>query len=166
MADTPGSGIDRRSGVPLRLQLASIFRERIRSGQLPPGAQTPSGPALADEYVVSRYTADRALDLLASEGLVRRVAGQGTIVVGGVPAREVVEVPPGCKVTARLPGAEEHELLIPPGVPVLVISYPGGAEQVYPADRVIMVAVETGAPRPRGKRKASGPSKRPALATT
>ena len=133
---TGSGGIDRRAGVGLRLQLAALVREKIRSGALPAGSLTPSGPALADEYGVSRYTADRALDLLAAEGLVRRVAGQGTIVVGAVAARQVIEVPAGARVSARLPGAAEAGMLIPPGVPVLVVTGPGGAQAAYPADSV------------------------------
>lgn len=126
--------------MPLRVQLAAILREMIRSGQLSPGTPTPSGPALANEFGVSRYTADRALDLLASEGLVQRVAGIGTIVTCAVPATEVIQILPGTKVTARLPSSDEDFMALPPGVPVLVIESPGAEKRVAAADRTVILA--------------------------
>lgn len=128
--------IDPRAGVPLRIQLASILRERIRRGELAPGQAAPSGPQLADDFGVSRYTADRALDLLASEGLVERVTGIGTIVRAGIAPAEVVWIGPGARVSARMPTGTERGGL-PPGVPVLVIETPGGATQVLAADRTV-----------------------------
>lgn len=132
--------IDLASVVPRRVQLAALLRERIRSGALPPGAAVPSGPALADRYGISRYTADRALDLLASEGLVRRVAGVGTIVTAAGQPAAVIDVGPGARITARLPGAGEAALSLPPGVAVLVIEQ-DGQTTVAPGDRTVIRTV-------------------------
>lgn len=141
--------VDPRTGIPKRVQLAGLLREKIRAGELPPGSPTPSGPALADEYQVSRYTADRALDLLASEGLVQRVSGVGTIVVDAGPAEEIIQVAPGAVIRARMPAAAERaQASLPPGVPVLVIEVPGQGQRVAPADRTVIQTV----PAPRSGR--------------
>lgn len=133
--------VDPRTGIPLRAQLAGLLREKIRSGELPPGSPTPSGPALADEYRVSRYTADRALDLLASEGLVQRISGVGTVVVSAGPPQAIITVPAGNEIRARMPAAGERARLgLPAGVPVLVVTDPGSgaAPAVYGGDRTII----------------------------
>lgn len=131
--------VDPRAGIPKRLQLAAIIRERIRSGELPPGSTVPSGPALSDDYGVSRYTADRALDLLASEGLVQRISGVGTIVTDSGPGHTEITAPPGASITARMPAAAERQQLgMPPGVPVLVIEAPDGTGGIHAADRTVI----------------------------
>lgn len=132
--------VDPRTGITLRAQLAALLREKIRSGDLAPGSVTPSGPALADEYRVSRYTADRALDLLAAEGLVQRISGVGTVVVDAGPPRKVVTAPAGARISARMPAAGERAAIgLPAGVPVLVIDPGGGREAgVYGADRTVI----------------------------
>ena len=57
-----------------------LLSERIASGAIAPGARLPGEPALAAEHGVSRMTARRALDRLASAGLVERRPGAGTFV--------------------------------------------------------------------------------------
>lgn len=129
--------MDPRAGIPLRIQLAGLLRMKIRTGELSPGQATPSGPALAGEYGVSRYTADRALDMLSAEGLVQRIAGVGTVVVAATSQPETVDAPPGALIRARMPtAAERAEHSLPPGTPVLCMDVPGtAAPAVYGADR-------------------------------
>jgi len=57
-----------------------LLRDRIVGGELAPGSRLPGEPALATEHAVSRVTVRRALDLLETEGLVRRKPGSGTFV--------------------------------------------------------------------------------------
>lgn len=131
--------VDPRAGIPLRIQLAGLLRQKIRTGELSPGQPTPSGPALADEYKVSRYTADRALDMLAAEGLVQRVSGIGTIITATGPAEEIVDAPPGAEIRARMPSAAERASAgLPPGVPVLELGIPGQPPGVHAADRTVI----------------------------
>ena len=73
--------IDHLGEVPLYLQVASVLRDRIRSGELEVGRPLPSLPQIMGEYEVSRGTARRAADLLAEEGLVRTVPGKGRYVI-------------------------------------------------------------------------------------
>ena len=72
--------IIRGTPVPPWRQLAAILRERIKSGELPPGTQLPSALTLAGEYQVSVPTVRKAIDALKAEGLVTGVAGYGTFV--------------------------------------------------------------------------------------
>jgi GntR family transcriptional regulator len=88
--DDPGRRASRRGesraarfateAVPLYYQLGSVLREKILSGQSPPGDRLPTEAELSDEYGVSRITVRQALSALEEEGLIRREAGRGTFV--------------------------------------------------------------------------------------
>ena len=71
---------------PPYLQIVKRIREQIRSGELRDGDMVPSTRKLAAEWNVSWPTAAKALTMLQSEGLVRGVAGVGTVVCAGVTA--------------------------------------------------------------------------------
>ncbi|GJD52116.1 hypothetical protein OPKNFCMD_4878 [Methylobacterium crusticola] len=71
-------------------RLYLLLRDQISSGRLANGARLPGEPALAAEHGLSRATVRRALDLLASEGLVRKRAGSGTFVQCAAGSRPVV----------------------------------------------------------------------------
>jgi DNA-binding GntR family transcriptional regulator len=72
--------VDHDAAEPPYLQVASALRERIRSGQLPPGARVPSISYLMQEYGIARNTARRAVGVLVDEGLVTVRQGWGTFV--------------------------------------------------------------------------------------
>ena len=72
--------IDRDAATPIHKQLAALFREKIRSGELAPGARLPSTTRLQQEYEVSEVTAKNAMELLKQEGLVEGVSGRGRFV--------------------------------------------------------------------------------------
>lgn len=57
-------------------EIADGLQDRIRSGDLVPGAPVPSEAALASEYGVSRTTARRALVVLEEKGLIQGGAGR------------------------------------------------------------------------------------------
>ncbi|AOO83921.1 GntR family transcriptional regulator [Bosea vaviloviae] len=57
-----------------------LLRERIASGEISPGTRLASEPALALQHGVSRVTIRRALDSLATDGLIDRRVGAGTFV--------------------------------------------------------------------------------------
>ncbi|MFC9081850.1 GntR family transcriptional regulator [Streptomyces sp. NPDC057062] len=75
--------LDRDAMTPLYVQLASVLRDCIRSGEIPVGRRLPSQSELEAETggVVSRRTIKSALDLLAAEGLVQGVQGKGVFVI-------------------------------------------------------------------------------------
>ncbi len=72
--------LSERSPMPLYHRLYVILRDRIASGTYPEGTVLPSEFELTEAFSVSRITAKRALDELATEGLVERVRGRGTTV--------------------------------------------------------------------------------------
>jgi GntR family transcriptional regulator len=66
--------------VPPYLQIAEALRRKIDDGTLRPGDRVPSVRNLAAEYDVSGVTADKALSVLRSEGLLTGSAGVGSTV--------------------------------------------------------------------------------------
>ncbi len=76
--------VDHDAADPPYLQVAAALRDRIRSGDLPPGARVPSITYLMQEYGIARNTARRAIGVLADEGLVTVRQGWGTFVRGSV----------------------------------------------------------------------------------
>ncbi|MGW3148381.1 GntR family transcriptional regulator [Streptomyces sp. NPDC001177] len=70
-------------------EIADELRERIRSGELRPGARLPGEPALVRDHGVAKETARRALTMLVTEGLAVRRKGSGTYVREFQPIRRV-----------------------------------------------------------------------------
>lgn len=60
---------------------AAALRQRIASGEWAVAAQMPSRRALAESLGVAVGTVDRALGMLADEGMIEVVPGSGTFVV-------------------------------------------------------------------------------------
>lgn len=69
-----------RSSVALYIQLATLFRRYIESGEWPVGRQIPTIEELMVECGVARATIRQAISLLESEGLVSRFRAKGTFV--------------------------------------------------------------------------------------
>ena len=69
-----------RSRVPLYIQVASALRRRIETGDWQVGQQISTLEELEREFEVARVTVRQAVELLQSEGLVRRQQGRGTFV--------------------------------------------------------------------------------------
>ena len=74
------------SGVALYVQLASLLRHRIASGQWPVGHRMPSVEQMANEFGVARVTVRQAFAILVQEKLVTSLRGRGTH-VSGTPAK-------------------------------------------------------------------------------
>jgi len=69
-----------RSPVARYIQLATLFRNRISSGEWPVSSRIPNVDELAAEFVVARGTMREALGLLEQEGLLERLRAKGTFV--------------------------------------------------------------------------------------
>ena len=69
-----------REDVPKYLQLASIVREQIKSGELGPRRAAPSELYLSQRYGIARDTVRKAMGLLREQGYVYVVRGLGTFV--------------------------------------------------------------------------------------
>lgn len=74
----------RRADAPYA-QVAQHIRERVHGGELQPGDRVPSVRELAIDWDISKATADKALSVLRSEGLLMAVPGVGTQVAPAVP---------------------------------------------------------------------------------
>ena len=72
--------IDRESRVPPSQQIANDLRDRIASGEIPPGRRIPSLTELEQEWDVARDTLRKAVGILRAEGLVETVQGLGVFV--------------------------------------------------------------------------------------
>lgn len=73
-------------GVTVSARVAADIRERISTGEYPPGTKVPSTREITRSWGVAMATATRVLGLLRDEGLVQVVPGVGTV-VAGAPAR-------------------------------------------------------------------------------
>jgi GntR family transcriptional regulator len=69
-----------RSAVSRYIQLATLFRRRIESGQWKVGEQIPTVDTLSVDCGVARATIRQALGLIESEGLISRRRAKGTFV--------------------------------------------------------------------------------------
>jgi len=74
----------RRSPVPRYLQIAGVIRRRIEDGVWGPNEKISTLQELEAEFRVARVTVRQAVEVLQSEGLVRRIQGKGTFVSGAV----------------------------------------------------------------------------------
>lgn len=67
--------------MPIYVQLVTLFRRRIDSGEWPVGRQVPTLDELSAELGVARATIRHAVGYLESEGLIGRYRGRGTFVL-------------------------------------------------------------------------------------
>ena len=125
--------IDYESGEKVYLQIARIIRDRIIRGELPVGAQIPSGNQMKQEWGVNRLTGAQAVEELRKAGLVITRPGVGTF-VAATPAQQVVVLQPGDRVIARMPTEEERESLSTGFLtPVLIVTRSDGRVEAYSA---------------------------------
>ncbi|WP_102959633.1 UTRA domain-containing protein [Mangrovicella endophytica] len=71
-----------RPELPLYEQIKSSIDRRIETEEWPANFQVPSEEALADEFGASPLTVRRALRELQADGVLLRVQGRGTFVIG------------------------------------------------------------------------------------
>lgn len=76
----PKSMLDKKSPIPLYYQLVEAIRDRIRAGELMPGAQLPPERELGEQYGISRMTVRQALQYLISDDVLVARQGTGTFV--------------------------------------------------------------------------------------
>lgn len=66
--------------MPLYQKIMLLIEEKIKSGELAPGARLPAERKLAEALAVNRSTVIRALDELTAQGVLTRKKGSGTYV--------------------------------------------------------------------------------------
>ena len=87
---TPPSGlrVNRKSAVPVHVQLQTQMRHLINTGALKPGMQVPTVRQLAGFLRINRNTVARALADLYQDGYLESQQGRGTFVVDRPPSHE------------------------------------------------------------------------------
>ncbi|WP_327034228.1 GntR family transcriptional regulator [Micromonospora ureilytica] len=134
--------IDPRSHTPVYVQLADLLRQRIKSGDFPPGSALPSEARLTQEYGIGREAVRMSISLLRTEGLVNTVRGHGSH-VRDAPERRQIELLAGGSVIARMPtSAERRTMQLNEGVPVIEVHDAHGAVEVFPGDEVELTRPE------------------------
>lgn len=124
------------SSEPAYRRLARALEARIHRGEpgYEPGWALPTVERLARERGYGVDTVREAYGLLAHMGLVTIRQGYGVVVRTGRD-REIITVPAGSTVRARMPTfAEQDEWGLEPGVPMLVVG-----DRAWPADRYEVV---------------------------
>lgn len=130
---------------PVYRQLARVLEHRIRAQQAGygHGSVLPTTRELSRELGHGREAITDALALLEHLGLLTRRQGYGAQ-VREPREREVVHVPAGATVEARMPSLAEVDLWeLEPGVPMLVVD-----GRAYPADRYELWMGDDGEPPP------------------
>lgn len=72
--------IDKNSPIPYHYQLTEIIRKLISQEQWRQGDKLPSEREFCETFEISRITVRKALDSLATEGLIQTTKGIGTFV--------------------------------------------------------------------------------------
>lgn len=91
---------------PFYEQLRDVIRNKILSGEFPPGTAIPSENALAKQYGVHRLTLRNTIQILVDEGLLVTRKGRGAFVVGEKKQFEMDQFP-GYKKSLREKNTKE-----------------------------------------------------------
>lgn len=83
-ARTEGRRINEHINVPRYQQVFSALQQWIAQGHYPPLSRLEPEKQLCEIFGVSRITIRKALELLATEGLVKSVQGKGTFVQANI----------------------------------------------------------------------------------
>lgn len=70
------------SSTPLYSQIKNVIARRIHADEWPADFHVPGEEVLAEEFGASRLTVRRALRELQTEGMLVRIQGRGTFVIG------------------------------------------------------------------------------------
>lgn len=120
--------------------LAALLRAQITAGELAPGWALPSERQLRETYGLGKHTIRSALAMLRAEGLIVVRRGYGAIVRESADREDLV-LRPGDTAVSRMPSPDERERLgLDDGVPVVHVLRPDGTGDLYPADRIRIVA--------------------------
>lgn len=72
--------INKKSRIPIYIQLEELIRQEIASGSLRPGDSIPSEREYAELHEISRMTVRQAINNLVTAGILYRQKGKGTFV--------------------------------------------------------------------------------------
>ncbi|MGV0820183.1 histidine utilization repressor [Martelella sp. AMO21009] len=132
---------------PLYAQIKSAIDRRVEAAEWPADFRIPTEAELAEEFGASHLTVRRALRELQAEGVLIRVQGRGTFVVGPRMQCAVFNIPDMSEEIAQLGGAHSARVIqlcvLPKDSPLR------GMLQVGPEDAVFhsrLLHLEDGTP--------------------
>ena len=107
---------------PIWLQIRRSMAQAILNGAWPAGTRLPSELHLTEHYATARMTVNKAIQSLASEGLLARKPKVGTIVTERARERPVMEIWDAADAVHREGGHYSYRLIecgmIEPGAPI------------------------------------------------
>ncbi|OGF44702.1 MAG: hypothetical protein A2452_09190 [Candidatus Firestonebacteria bacterium RIFOXYC2_FULL_39_67] len=86
--------IEKKSGIPLYIQLAETIKTSILNGDLLPNQPFPFMEDLSRELDISMITVRKALNLLEQENLIYKIKGTGSFVKGSININNKSKLPP------------------------------------------------------------------------
>lgn len=96
---------------PIWLQIRRSMAQAILAGKWPAGTRLPSELLLTEHYATARMTVNKAIQSLASEGLVQRRPRIGTIVTARARERPVMEIWDAADAVSREGGQYGYRLI-------------------------------------------------------
>ncbi|MET3792766.1 UTRA domain-containing protein [Aquamicrobium terrae] len=100
-----------QNSQPLYEQIKLAIEKRIRGDEWPADFRVPSEESLAEEFGASSLTVRRALRELQSEGMLVRIQGRGTFVVGPRMQCAIFDLPDVSEEIALSGGVHTSEVL-------------------------------------------------------
>lgn len=122
--------LDPDDGVPLHRQLTALLRNQIINHALPPGSQLPTEAQLQQQFGVSRSVVRQALASLASEDLIQRGRGRGSVVAPRSEHHRLVQRITGLSTQAAAEGVKMSTtiLALAPNPAPRAVAVLGGSE--------------------------------------
>ncbi|MDB5533991.1 MAG: Transcriptional regulator, GntR family [Hyphomicrobiales bacterium] len=116
-----------RVPTPIYVQLVTLFRRRIETGEWQLNQQVPTLDELAEELGVARATVRHAIGFLESEGLIGRYRGRGTFVLRKPESEVWLDIPTEwSELVENRPGIAMEWLECVPATTLPVPSHEGG----------------------------------------
>lgn len=132
---------------PIWLQIRRSMAQAILSGEWPAGTRLPSELLLTQYYATARMTVNKAIQNLASEGLVERRPKIGTIVTARARERPVMEIWDAADAVRREGGHYSYQLIecgmVSPGAPIRDLH---GLGEKTPALQMLCLHLSDGRP--------------------
>ncbi len=92
-----------KQGEALYQRIYEQLKDAILAGKFVKGERLPTEKELTEQYFVSRITAKRAMDQLADEGVIIRIAGKGSFIAKDYP-QQIVHPMAGRRMIALVMG--------------------------------------------------------------
>lgn len=93
-----------KQGEALYQRIYDQLKDEIQAGKFVKGERLPTEKELTEQYFVSRITAKRAMDQLAEDGVIIRIAGKGSFIAKDYP-QQIIHPNAGRRMIALVMGS-------------------------------------------------------------